>query len=71
MELLELYKKTLDLFECERAEDLGEQLLASCGNPEKLTAFSDLVEGDLSKDWLQMIYQYYLACTGIRQRRYK
>lgn len=61
MELQELYKKTLELFECSSAEDLGTQLLTACSNPDKLTAFSDLVHDDLSKDWLQMIYQYYLA----------
>lgn len=70
MELQELYKKTLELFECDSAENLGTSLLKACDDPEKLTAFSDLVDGDLSKDWLQMIYQYYLADREEKKQDY-
>ena len=61
MELKELTEKTLTLMEVENPDQLGPALLKACGDSEKLRAFRDLVGGDMSVDWLQKIYQYYLA----------
>lgn len=61
MELKELTEKTFELFEVEQADQLGQALLKACSNTDKLKAFCDLVDGNLSVDWMQKIYQYYLA----------
>lgn len=61
MELNELYHKTLDLFGAKDVKNLGDCLMKSLNDEEKKDAFCEMVGGDLSKDWLQMIYQYYLA----------
>lgn len=61
MELKELTEKTLDIFEVDDASKLGSALFESCKDEAKLNAFSDLVDNDLTVDWMQMIYQYYLA----------
>ena len=61
MELKELTEKTLEIFEVDDASKLRSALFEACNNETKLNAFSDLVDGDLSVDWMQMIYQYYLA----------
>ncbi len=62
MELKELCEKTLKMFSVNSVDDLGDALLSACkdNNADKLKEFADMV-GDLSVDWLQMIYQYYQA----------
>lgn len=62
MELKELIDKTLDIFCVGSVDDLGDALMESCWDPEHRTMldFAKMV-GDLSVDWLQMIFQYYLA----------
>ena len=63
MELKELSIKTLNIFGAENFDDLGKAIM-SCvteNNVSKMQDFFDMVDGDLSKDWLQMIYQYYCA----------
>lgn len=70
MELKELYDKTLELFRVERVEDLGTALLSACNDEAKLDGFCKLVDNDLSKDWLQMIYQYYLADRKEKKQDY-
>ena len=62
MELGELCKKTLDIFECDNISDLGGKLYDAVINNDivKLTAFCNTVE-DLTVDWLQKIFQYYEA----------
>lgn len=70
MELKELTEKTLKLFGVQDPEQLGPALLEACGNPEKLRAFRDLVGGDLSIDWLQKIWQYYLADRKDKKQDY-
>lgn len=54
MELKELTEKTLALMGVESHDRLGPALLKACSDPEKLRAFRDLVDGDLSVDWLQV-----------------
>lgn len=63
MELKGLTEQTLCLFEIKNVSELGNKLLecALSGNKEKMNAFCALVENDLTIDWMQMIYQYYLA----------
>lgn len=63
MELKELTEQTLSLFGAKKVSELGDKLFncAVKGDKEKMNAFCALVENDLTVDWLQMIYQYYLA----------
>ena len=70
MELKELTDKTLELFEVKSVEQLGQQLLEVCKGTDKLEAFSNLVDGDLTQDWMQKIYQYYLADRKEKKQDY-
>ena len=70
IELKELTEKTLEIFDCQSVEDLGDDLMKSLENESKLQAFCDLVDNDLTKDWLQMIFQYYLADRKEKKQDY-
>lgn len=70
MELKELTDRTLELFGITAPDQLGHALLAACGDPDKLRQFCDLVDGDLSTDWMQKIYQYYLADRKEKKQDY-
>lgn len=70
LELKELTEKTLELFECNSVEELGNALMLSLDNEYKLYKFSRLVEDDLTKDWLQMIFQYYQADRQDKKQDY-
>lgn len=70
MELKELTDKTLELFEVKSVEQLGQQLLEVSKGTDKLEAFSNLVNGDLTQDWMQKIYQYYLADRKEKKQDY-
>ena len=70
MELKELTEKTLELFETESADQLGRRLLEACKDTDKLEAFCNLVDGDLTQDWMQKIYQYYLADRKEKKQDY-
>ncbi|MCF1614800.1 SAM-dependent methyltransferase [Tetragenococcus koreensis] len=62
MELSELTKKTLELFKTDDINRLSEKIM-SCvleNNIDIYQSFKKLVD-DLSVDWLQKIYQYYLS----------
>jgi len=61
IELKELTEKTLEIFDCQSVEDLSTALMESLEDENKLQAFSEIVGNDLTKDWLQMIFQYYQA----------
>ena len=71
MELKELSEKTLQIFQAENIFDLGQKLMESLNNEEKMEAFAELVGGDLSTDWLQKIYQYYLADRKDKKRNFR
>lgn len=62
MELKQLCKSTLELFEIDNIKCLSEKLLECVknNNVKRYSDFQHLV-GDLSVDWLQMIFQYYYA----------
>lgn len=63
MELKKLTTETLKIFNVVDVKNLGEALFDCILNNDcnKMDNFCSLVDNDLSKDWLQMIYQYYLA----------
>ena len=62
MELKELSEKVKSLFEAEDIDELPKRILNTVkdNDSEKYEDFCKTVK-DLSIDWLQMIYQYYLA----------
>lgn len=70
MELKELTDRTLELFGIDNPDNLGSALLDNISNTDKLKAFCDLVDGDLSVDWMQKIYQYYLADRKEKKQDY-
>lgn len=70
MELKELTEKTFELFGVEQADQLGQALLKACDNTDKLEAFCDLIDEDLTQDWMQKIYQYYLADRKEKKQDY-
>lgn len=62
MELKELTDKTLKIFNIDNTADLPQKLM-ECVEQEDIETyekFENLV-GDLTTDWMQKIYQYYLA----------
>ena len=63
IELKELTTRILKLFAIDDVDQLGDSLLdcVMANDTDKFKQFVDAVNGDLSKDWLQMIYQYHLA----------
>ena len=70
MELKALTEKTLEIFNCQSVEDLGSALMTSLEDESKLQAFSDIVDNDLTRDWLQMIFQYYQADRKEKKQDY-
>jgi len=68
MELKELTDRTKELFDIKDIGELGKELI-KC-EADKLSAFYDLIDGDLSKDYLQMIYQYYMADRKEKKQDY-
>lgn len=70
MELKELTDRMLELFGVTSPEQLGPALLKACDDVHRLRTFCDLVGGDLSIDWLQKIYQYYLADRKEKKQDY-
>lgn len=62
MELLELKNKIIELFGVD-IDHLGDALMETVNNNDILRydRFCELVDHDLSVDWLQMVYQYYHA----------
>ncbi len=71
MELGELCKKTLDIFECDNISELGGKLYDAVINNDivKLTTFCNTVK-DLTVDWLQKIFQYYEADRKEKKQDY-
>lgn len=72
MELKELSTKTLELFQVLSVDDLGAALMLCVSEDEtdKMQAFFEMVDGDLTRDWLQMIYQYYCADRKDKKQDY-
>lgn len=70
MELSELKIKVLEIFEITEVKDLGSALDKNLDNYDKMAAFEEVVNGDLSKDWLQKIYQYHEADRKEKKQDY-
>ena len=70
MELKELTDRTLELFGVTDPEQLGPALFTACRNNNKLFAFRNLVGGDMTTDWMQKIFQYYLADRKEKKQDY-
>ena len=70
MELKELTEKTCALFKVESPGQLKNVLIDSCHDEKILAAFVELVDGNLSQDWMQKIYQYYLADRSEKKQDY-
>lgn len=71
MELLELKNKVLEIFDTD-IDHLGDALMQSVmeNDIDKYGRFCELVDGDLSVDWLQRIYQYYHADRENKKQDY-
>lgn len=72
MELNELSNATLALFEVPDTDALGPALMRCVldGDEMRMAEFVDMVGGELSVDWLQMIYQYYQADRKDKKQDY-
>lgn len=71
IELLELKNKVLEIFDTD-IDHLGDALMQSVteNDLDKYERFCELVDGDLSVDWLQRIYQYYHADRENKKQDY-
>lgn len=70
MELKELTDKTLQLFKVENTKELLSAIEKSYNKIDVMQQFCDLVDNDLSVDWLQKIYQYYEADRKDKKQDY-
>ena len=72
MELLALKNKTLELFGVDSVEKLGDALMSACTNHdiEKFRAFDEMTNHDQTRDYMQMIYQYYMADRKDKKQDY-
>ena len=61
MELKELTTRTMKLFCVSSVFDLGKALMKHLDDTDSMRAYRIMVDDDLTKDWLQMVYQYYMA----------
>lgn len=71
MELKELTSKVIELLNIESPEQIPDSLMGIVlnGKTEYFDKFCNLVE-DLSIDWLQKIFQYYLADRKVKMQDY-
>lgn len=72
MELKELCERTMRLFNVENISDLKEELYKSViqNDINKFRKFKEMVNDDLSIDWLQKIFQYYEADRKEKKQDY-
>jgi type I restriction enzyme M protein len=76
MELKELCEKTMELFGISTISELSNRLMENVLNEDKETStklqsdFVQIVGGDLSKDWMQKIFQYYCADRKDKKQDY-
>lgn len=63
MELKEITEKMLELLNVKSTEELSDRLFEVVKNNDMTIyeKFCEIVENDLSIDWMQMIFQYYQA----------
>lgn len=72
MELTKLRDAMLKLFECEKVEQLSEKTMrvVLSNDFEKMDKFVELIGNDLSIDYIQKVYQYYLADRKEKKQDY-
>ena len=70
MELKELTDRAMELFGVNDPFQLGNALYEASEDESKLSKFAEMVDGDLTQDWLQKIYQYYLADRKDKKQDY-
>ena len=73
MELKQLCEKTMKLFDIKSIDELSDKLIETCLSQncnEIFYKFSEIIENDLSVDWLQMIFQYYQADRKEKKQDY-
>ncbi|UXD81420.1 N-6 DNA methylase [Lactococcus phage D4044] len=72
MELTKLRDAMLKLFECEKVEQLSEKTMrvVLSNDFEKMDEFVELIGNDLSIDYIQKVYQYYLADRKEKKQDY-
>ena len=72
MELKELTDKMLELLDTKSTNEIADKIFDAVknNNIEIYEQFTQLVNGDLSKDWLQKIYQYHLADREEKKQDY-
>lgn len=72
IELKELTEKTLELLGIENTDEMSERLFDVVKNNDVqiYDKFSELVNNDLSIDWMQKIFQYYLADRKEKKQDY-
>lgn len=72
MELTKLRDVMLKLFDCEKVEQLSEKIMGVVlsNDFEKMHKFVELIGNDLSIDYIQKVYQYYLADRKEKKQDY-
>lgn len=72
MELTKLRDVMLKLFDCEKVEQLSEKIMGVVlsNDFEKMDKFVELIGNDLSIDYIQKVYQYYLADRKEKKQDY-
>ena len=70
IELKELTDSVIELFGITSPDKLGECLFSACADTDKLDSFCELIGNNLNVDWLQKIYQYYLADRDEKKQDY-
>ncbi len=72
MELTKLRDAMLKLFDCEKVEQLSEKIMGVVlsNDFEKMDKFVELIGNDLSIDYIQKVYQYYLADRKEKKQDY-
>lgn len=72
MELKEITEKMLELLNVKSTEKLSDRLFEVVKNNDMTIyeKFCEIVENDLSVDWMQMIFQYYQADRREKKQDY-
>ncbi len=72
MELKEITEKMLELLNVKSTEELSDRLFEVVKNNDMTIyeKFCEIVENDLSVDWMQMIFQYYQADRREKKQDY-
>lgn len=72
MELTKLRDAMLKLFDCEKVEQLSEKIMGVVlsNDFEKMHKFVELIGNNLSIDYIQKVYQYYLSDRKEKKQDY-